>query len=280
MCNFFSIISNGKGKPYYFDKDLRQQILDGKMKYTADSHASIAEYFKPETKLTEDQVNKYEYDPFTEKFKVDMINVKEVDGHTDRDQVEAFCRRLDFNKVVPNWGYVTDLMRRLKTYKPFNPIYAETMPPAEKIKGIMAQVGAQVGAQVWDQVRAQVWAQVWDQVWAQVRAQVWDQVGAQVGAQVWAQVRAQVGAQVWAQVRAQVWDQVWAQVRAQVWDQVWDQVGAQVWVIAYYAVKLFVALPYEHPAFDLIRLGIMVVNVAGKYKVFGKMGKFLGEIDK
>jgi hypothetical protein len=67
-----------------------------------------------------------------------------------------------------------------------------------------AQVGAQVGTQVWDQV----WAQVGDQVRAQVWDQVWDQVRAQVGAQVWDQVRAQVRAQVGTQVRAQVWAQV------------------------------------------------------------------------
>ena len=87
--------------------------------------------------------------------------------------------------------------------------------------------------------------------------------------QVRAQVRAQVWAQVWAQVRAQVWDQVWAQVGAQV--------GAQVYLCAYYAIKLFMNLSYEHPAFDLIRLGIMVVKVQDKYKVFGKNGKYLGE---
>ena len=44
--------------------------------------------------------------------------------------------------------------------------------------------GAQVGNQVWDQVRAQVGNQVGDQVGAQVGNQVWDQVRAQVRAQV------------------------------------------------------------------------------------------------
>jgi len=100
-----------------------------------------------------------------------------------------------------------------------------------------AQVGAQVGEQVWEQVGAQVWAQVvaqvedqvWDQVMAQVGAQVRDQVGVQVMAQVRDQVRAQVGAQVGAQVWDQVRDQVVAQVGAQVRDQVRDQVGDQVW---------------------------------------------------
>jgi len=81
-----------------------------------------------------------------------------------------------------------------------------------------------------------------------------------------------VGAQVGAQVGDQVWAQVGAQVRAQV--------GAQVGIITYYAIKLFLNLEYDHPAFDLIRLGVVVLNVMGKYKAFGKNGKFLGEISK
>ena len=133
------------------------------------------------------------------------------------------------------------LQKRLKKYKPTNPITAEKMPPKNTIKKIMDQVR--------NQVRDQVWNQVWDQVWDQVRAQVWNQVGAQVR----------------------------NQVRNQVGDQVGDQVGNQVGVCAYYAIKLFMRLPYEHPAFDLIRLGIMVIKVLDKYKVFGKNGKYLGE---
>ena len=171
-----------------------------------------------------------------------------------------------------------DISKRLANYKSINPITAEVLPPKEKILNIMAQVGAQVRDQVRNQVGAQVWAQVGAQVRDQVGAQVGDQVWAQVGDQVWdqvgAQVRAQVGDQVWAQVRAQVWAQVGDQVRDQVGNQVWAQVGA----IAYFAIKLFLDLPYEHPVFDLIRLGVIVVNVNGKYKIFGKNGKYLGEI--
>jgi len=141
---------------------------------------------------------------------------------------------------------IKDVTERLKTYKPINPITSKEMPPKSKIKKIMAQVRGQVrdqvGGQVRDQVRDQVWDQVGDQVWAQVGGQVGDQVRDQVG------------------------------------DQVRDQVWGQIWVCAYYAIKLFMNLQYEHPAFDLIRLGIMVVKVQDKYKVFGKNGKYLGEI--
>jgi len=155
--------------------------------------------------------------------------------------------------------FLKDIKTRLKDYKPTNPIMAETMPEPNKIKKIMAQVGAQVG----DQVRDQVWAQVGDQVGAQVGDQVRDQVGDQV--------RAQVGDHVWAQVGAQVW----AQVGAQVGDQVRDQ----VWVCSYKTIADFFNIDYDHPAFELVRLGIMVVNILGKFKIFGKGGKYLGEVD-
>ena len=139
--------------------------------------------------------------------------------------------------------HLKDLQRRLNNYKPVNPFQAEEMPDPDKIKSIVRSIGTQVGAQVRDQVGTKVGAQVWDQV----------------GAQVWAQVGDQVG----------------TQVRTQVRDQVWDQVG----MIAYYAVKLFMQLDYEHPAFDLIRMGVMVIKVKNKLKVFGKNGKYLGGID-
>jgi len=191
----------------------------------------------------------------TGKFRTDIIKIKKVTPVTD-----FFPMLKDINK-------------RLSNYNPENPIIAETMPPEEEVKGTMAQVGARVGARV----GAQVWDQVWDQVGDQVRAQVGDQVGDQVGEQVGEQVWAQVRDQVWAQVRDQVWAQVWDQVWAQVRDQVRDQVWAQVRVCAYKAVADFLNLDYDHPAFALVRLGIMVVNVLGKFKVFGKGGKFLGE---
>ena len=83
---------------------------------------------------------------------------------------------------------------------------------------------------------------------------------------------AQVGAQVRAQVRAQVWDQVWAQVRAQVWDQ--------EYATSYWGVKVALNLPIAHWFFDFLKLGVMIVFVQGKVKVFGKKGKYLGEYDE
>jgi len=91
-------------------------------------------------------------------------------------------------------------------------------------------------------------------------------------------IKAQVGVQVWAQVGDQVWAQVRDQVGAQVGDLVGAQVGDQVSIASHFAVKEFLNLDYDHPAFGLIRLGIIVVKIKNKYWVFGKNGKYLGII--
>jgi hypothetical protein len=65
-------------------------------------------------------------------------------------------------------------------------------------------------------------------------------------------------------------------VGASVWDSVWEQ----SYIAGYLAIIEFMHLDYEHPAFDLIRMGVVVAIVDGKVKVFGKKGKFLGEFDE
>ena len=78
-------------------------------------------------------------------------------------------------------------------------------------------------------------------------------------------------------VRARVSNQVGNQVRNQVWDQVgipvWNQVGAT----SYWGIKIALSLPIRHWFFDFLELGVMIVFVQGKVKVFGKKGKYLGE---
>jgi hypothetical protein len=236
MCNFFSLVSNGKGKVWYFDKDLRQQIIDGKLSYNSDSHASIAEYFKPESKLTEDQLNKYEFNPFTKRFFVDQINAKDENGFRldDRERVETICKGLDFNAVVPNWSFVENILKRLGMYIPENPITAEEMPPKEKIVEIMDKV--------------------WSEVGSEVGSEVWSEVGSEVGSEVWSKVGSKVGSKVW------------------------SEVGRYADICGYYAIKEFMELDYEHPVFELIRLGVVVVDILGKLHVYGKNGKFLGKI--
>ncbi len=241
MCQFFSCISNGKGKIRYFNADIRQQIRDGKLSYSEDSHDSLCSYFKTEIPL--DRANKYEYDPTTGEFTIDQINAKDDEGFPldDSKQVEAFCRKLDFNEVVPNWSYIANVLKRLKTYKPKNPITATKMPDEQIMRGVLVRIKDSV----------------WNSVWASVR----DSVGDSVWNSVWASVRASVGVSVGDSVRASVW----------------DSVGGQSAICGYHAINKFLKLGIEHPAFDLVELGVIVVQTGGMVKVYGKKGKFLGE---
>ena len=166
-------------------------------------------------------------------------------------------------KVNPKLLIYQDKIEKFKKedIEKYNPYQATKLPRLEDIK---KKIPVQVRAQVWAQVRAQVRAQVW--------AQVRDQVGAQVRDQVWAQV--------WAQVRDQVGDQVGDQVLSQVGDQVWDQVRDQVRATSYWAIKLTLGIPIKHWFFDFLKLGVMIMFVRGKVKVFGKKGMYLGEYDQ
>ena len=95
MCQFFSFVSDGKGKMYYFDWEQRKQIMEGKIKVqSADSHTSIADFYGFKGAL-EDQLNKYEYHPLTKVFKVDQLNTTD-----DSKDVEKIVSAWDFKTII------------------------------------------------------------------------------------------------------------------------------------------------------------------------------------
>jgi hypothetical protein len=90
MCRFFSFVTSPNTKPhefFYFDKENRLLAPDD-----CDSHSHICHHFN----LTEDKCNKYEYDPETKVFTVDLINNED----DDRIAAEEWVRKLDFKKIV------------------------------------------------------------------------------------------------------------------------------------------------------------------------------------
>jgi hypothetical protein len=96
MCQFFSLVSNGDGKPLYFDAKIRKQILKGELSYETDSHTSIADYFGFKGEK-EDKLNKYEYNPLTKVFNIDQKN----NPKDDSGEIKKFCESLDFKLIVP-----------------------------------------------------------------------------------------------------------------------------------------------------------------------------------
>ena len=186
MCQFFSLRSDGAGKPYYFDSEIRKRIISGELNYETDSHSSIADYYGFKGK-DEDMLNKYEYNPLTKEFLIDSMPNKD-----DSAIIKEFCRNLDFKTIVPE-------LQIKEIINPKNIIHGDLVNDSEVAllmmwDSVSASVWDSVSASVWDSVMASVWASVWDSVWDSVMASVRDSVSASV----WDSVMASVSASVWA----------------------------------------------------------------------------------
>ena len=82
-------------------------------------------------------------------------------------------------------------------------------------------------------------------------------------------------------------DICWCEIRERMSKYIWTSQGnstgnqcfLQAKVLGNFALKEFLNLDYEHPAFDLFRLGVFVINDDddNKFKIFGKKGIFLNE---
>ena len=109
MCNFFSLCSTGNGKPLYFDAAIRKRILAKELNYELDSHTSIADYFGYKGEK-EDSLNKYEYNVFTRRMKIDRLGT--ID---DSVQIELFCDKCDFKTIVPEL-IIKDIVHPFKDF--------------------------------------------------------------------------------------------------------------------------------------------------------------------
>ena len=153
MCQFFSCVSDGEGKIYYFDWELRQRCLSGDLDYIPDSHTSIADYFGF-VGAKEDILNKYEYNPLTQKFTIDQINTTD-----DSLFVNQQMMLLDFATIIPSLR-IKEITNPLKIKAP--DINLDIIKLLEQWSSVRDSVGDRVGAIVWDSV----WSSVWSSVWA------------------------------------------------------------------------------------------------------------------
>jgi hypothetical protein len=145
MCQFFSFCTEPEGhggKRYYFDWTYRAAHLADD---NVDSHSFICKHYE----LNEDVCNKYEFNPLTKVFSVDMIN-SPVD---DRIQAEDWVNRLDFKRVI-------------------DPLIIK--PIVNPLELPLAEVTEQDKQDL----------KLWDSVWASVGASVWASVAASVGAYI------------------------------------------------------------------------------------------------
>lgn len=204
MCRFFSLVSNPKdGDIMYCDWTVRELFLKKDPSISKldspDSHSSIATYFGYNGEK-EDVLNKYEYNPLTKKFQVDQMN-----GEDDSASVEAFCKRLDFKKIVP--------MLIIKSV-----IHPLSIKP-KKI-GIEEINLLHAWASVRNSTGNSFWASIWDTVW--------DTVGDTVGASVRDTIGDSIWDTFWASIEESVKDSLLASVKDSTTASVRDTLGAYI----------------------------------------------------
>jgi hypothetical protein len=155
MCNFFSLVSDGSGRIYYFDWDIRKRILSKELNYeSADSHTSIADYYGFKGSK-EDELNKYEYNPFTKEFKTDQLNTTD-----DSESVKTQCLDLDWSKIVPQL-IIKPIINPLQL-----PKVKVTKKDIENLKKWIKTYNNIV-------VESSVWSAVWSAVGSAVESSVW-----------------------------------------------------------------------------------------------------------
>jgi hypothetical protein len=161
MCQFFSCISNGQGKMFYFNAKIRNDILFDELNYEIDSHTSIAHYFEKD----EDKHNKYEFNPLTKQFIIDQLNTKD-----DSKCIKRQLLKLDFKTIVPSL-IIKEIIN------PFNiqptKVTPEIINLLHKWDSVENSVGNSVGNSVRDSVRDSVENSVRDSVRDSVENSVW-----------------------------------------------------------------------------------------------------------
>lgn len=180
MCEFFSCVSDGTGKMFYFDAEMRRKIINGETPYQdTDSHTSIAHYHGVRGR-DEDTLNKYEYNMLTGKFKVDKLNSTD-----DSAAVEEFCRNMDWTTIAPEL-IVKPIIHPFQIDA--GEVNEEIVALARKWANVRANVRASVRDSVWDSEGAGVWASVCDSVWDSLWDILWNRVWDSVWDSVWAYI--------------------------------------------------------------------------------------------
>ena len=126
MCEFFSFVHDGK-KIYYFDSDQRKngvKMPDGNKIGSYDSHSSITCYYR----LDDDGVNKFEYNPYTDKLVLDGKTICEWDEKTIREQLAG----IDWKPIAGDVEGAREFLRGLKDIPWFKP--DGTVEDSEEIK--------------------------------------------------------------------------------------------------------------------------------------------------
>jgi len=187
MCKFFSCLSDGKGKLFYLDAEMRNKVGEND---SPDSHSFIVEYLAKEELLaksnrTQDRLNSWEYNPLTKNLNCDQMNT--------RDDTKAVHRQLD----AMDWKTIVP---QLNVKELFNPLEDRARHKVTRHEIDSLRQWALIGDAAKASVEDYIWASVGDVVRASVRDSVWALFGNLAGNLVGKSVRYSVEDLVWAYI--------------------------------------------------------------------------------
>ena len=172
MCRFFSCISNGKGKLYYFDSKLRKELKNSD--YDMDSHTSIADYFQ----LNEDKCNKYEYNPLTKAFTRDQMNTRD-----DSEIVQKQLDKMDWKMIVPEL-MIKDIIHPFKDFDRKR-VTRKDIENLKKWRKVVFSVRYSVWYSVENSVRYSLWVSLRDSFGDSFRDSLWVSLRDSFGDSLW-----------------------------------------------------------------------------------------------
>lgn len=169
MCKFFSFVTDGNRKKYYFDWEARKELLtNNPFDLDPDSHTSICKKYG----LNDDKVNKYEYNPLIQEFTCDQTNIKD-----DSALAKKWVHKLDLKTVVEPL-IIKPIIHPFSIDPP--KITEKHIALLKKWAPLRVSVGTSVWTSVWASAGTSVCASIWDyvrdSVYGSVRDSVWGYV--------------------------------------------------------------------------------------------------------
>lgn len=189
MCEFFSFVTEPNyhgGQRFFFNWEYRKRHIDDKN----DRHSLICKHFE----LNEDECNKYEFNPITQKFIVDGLHSL-ID---DRVQAEEWVNKLDFKKIVkplivkpivnpfslPAVEKVTpEIISLLKQWAS-----AHTSAEFSTWKTIQSSVGVPTANSIQASIESIFWEPIWYPIWLTINTPAWNAVVASMHNFMWAYI--------------------------------------------------------------------------------------------
>lgn len=240
MCEFFSFVHDGK-KIYYFDGEQRKngvKMPDGNQIGSYDSHSSITCYYK----LDDDGVNKFEYNPYTDKLVLDGKTICEWDERTIREQLAG----IDWQPIAGDVEGAREFIRGLKDIPWLKP--DGTVEDSEEIKVFETKCAANDAARAACDAYDVAFTDVWNAAYNAARDAAMDAAKHAPWAAAYDAAWDVAHDNTWAAAKAAAYDAAkhapWAATWAAVYDAAkpapWAAAKAAAWEVASYCAMHFV----------------------------------------